>query len=430
VPDERKLEKTGTRGVFRRHANTCKRKGRCGCPYVVRWKAHGRSHKQMFPTLELAREFKAGLDSGAHRAPLSSKRVADYYEAWIERYAGRTTRGLEPETRAEYERSFRLHILPLPLARLRMREVRAPDVIDFYRQLESCGASPATVRKAKRALSVMFASAVEYGELGSNPVRDARYVPSDQAKRGHPPRKRRKLTAADVAAILDAMDEEWRLFFLLLAQTGLRISEALGLTWRNVHLGDDPHIRVEEQLYRGRRKKLKTDSSVAALPLSAGLAQMLATIRPEGTPPSTPVFIGERGAPQHYSNLYNRILRPALRKSGIAVMVGEDERGRPRWDYQGVAFHSFRRACGSLLLAHGKTLKQVQGWLRHSQLTTTMNVYIHDVDAGLGGADAWDDILPAATVRPSSVRKGSPMPRRRRRRAQRRSAKRTVGTDQ
>ncbi len=71
------------------------------------------------------------------------------------------------------------------------------------------------------------------------------------------------------------------------------------------------------------------------------------------------------------------------------MQVGEGE-----WDYQGVAFHAFRKACGSLLFAHGKTLKQVQGWLRHSQLTTTMNVYINQVDDGLGAADVWDDILP------------------------------------
>ncbi len=99
------------------------------------------------------------------------------------------------------------------------------------------------------------------------------------------------------------------------------------------------------------------------------------------------------GTPLTYSNMYNRVLRPALRASGIAAKVGEDQRGREEWDYQGVAFHAFRKACGSLLLAQGKNLKQVQGWLRHSQLTTTLNVYIHDVDDGLGGADAWDDIL-------------------------------------
>jgi hypothetical protein len=75
------------------------------------------------------------------------------------------------------------------------------------------------------------------------------------------------------------------------------------------------------------------------------------------------------------------------------VKVGEGERGKPIWDYKGVAFQAFRHACGSLLLAHGKNLKQVQGWLRHSQLTTTMNVYIDQVDGGLGSADVWDEIL-------------------------------------
>jgi hypothetical protein len=72
---------------------------------------------------------------------------------------------------------------------------------------------------------------------------------------------------------------------------------------------------------------------------------------------------------------------------------GGTEEARPVWDYQGVAFHAFRKACDTLLLAHGKSLKQVQGWLRHSQLTTTMNVYIHQVDDGLGGTEAWDEIL-------------------------------------
>jgi site-specific recombinase XerC len=95
------------------------------------------------------------------------------------------------------------------------------------------------------------------------------------------------------------------------------------------------------------------------------------------------------------------VLRPALEQSGIATVVGHKtvrRRGKdievPIYDYHGVAFHAFRKAAGSLLLANGKTLKQVQGWLRHSQLTTTMNVYITQVDNGLGSADVWDDILP------------------------------------
>jgi integrase len=391
--DTRTLERTSTAGIYRRHAEGCKGNGRCRCPYVVRWKAQGRSHKQMFATFELAREFKGGVASGkTSRRPLSSVTVASYYESWLPSYRGRTARGLEDSTRREYEISFRLHILPLPIARLRMRDLAAPDVRDWLGDLERRGASPTTIRKAKAALGVMLASAVQDGDLGSNPAASVRYVPTEQAKRAHPKRKRRQLTAEDVVAILDAMPEDWRAFFTLLAQTGVRIGELLGLTWEHVHLGDDPHIMVAEQVYRGRRKKLKTDASMARVPLSSSMAAWLGELRPGGDP-SAPVFPSKTGTALNYQNVAKRVLRPALQKSGIAVKVGEDGKGRPVWDYQGIAFHAFRKACGSLLLAHGKSLKQVQGWLRHSQLTTTMNVYIHQVDDGLGSADAWDDIL-------------------------------------
>jgi integrase len=401
MSDKRKLEKTSVPGIYRRHAGGCKGNGRCKCLYVVRWKERGQEHKQMFATFELAREFKANLGSGkGNRRPQSSLTVATYYETWFPAYRGRTSRGLEKSTRREYEISFRLHILPLPIVRIRMRELAAPDVRDWLRQLERRDATPSTIRRAKAALSVMLASAVEDGDLGSNPAAGVRYVPSDTAKRQHRKPPPRALTAEDVMAILAAMPVSWRAFFTLLAQTGVRIGELLGLTWEHVHLGDDPHIMVAEQVYRGERKKLKTEASYARVPLSASMAVWLTELRPEDASPEAPVFPSATGTPLSYHNVYNRVLHPALIDAGIAVQTGtvKVRRGgedveQPVWDYQGVAFHAFRKACGSLLLAHGKSLKQVQGWLRHSQLTTTMNVYIHQVDDGLGSADAWDDIL-------------------------------------
>jgi hypothetical protein len=42
-------------GVYRRHAQGCPGNGRCRCPYVVRWKNRVAARKQMFPTLDLAR---------------------------------------------------------------------------------------------------------------------------------------------------------------------------------------------------------------------------------------------------------------------------------------------------------------------------------------------------------------------------------------
>jgi integrase len=40
--------------------------------------------------------------------------------------------------------------------------------------------------------------------------------------------------------VLAAVPGEWRTFFEFLAHTGLRISEAIGLTWQRVELGARP----------------------------------------------------------------------------------------------------------------------------------------------------------------------------------------------
>jgi integrase len=367
----------------------------------------------MFDTYELAREFKHELGAGkTSRRPLSSKTVADYYEGWLPNYRGRTARGLQDSSRRELETSFRLHVLPLPIARLRMRDLGAPDVRAWLHELERRGTPPRTIGKAKAALSAMLSCAVEDGDLGSNAATSARYVPSAEAMRRHAKPKPKELTAADIMAILGAMPEEWRAFFTLLAQTGVRIGELLALTWAHVHLGDDPHIMVVEQIHRGKRKpKLKTDKSRASVPLSPDMAAWLAALRPEGAAPHAPVFASKTGTALNYANVYNRVLRPALERSGIAVVVDHRKvvrRGKPVevpvWDYRRIGFHAFRHACGSLLHASGgKTLAQMQGWLRHSQLSTTLDVYTHPVDGGLGGAEVWDEILPVTAIRGATI---------------------------
>ena len=379
--DDRRLKRTTTPGIYRRHAGSCPGR-RCRCPYVVRYKDRdGASRKQLFATLEVAREFKRGLGGKASRRPPSAVTVAEHFPAWLERYRGRTKRGLEETTRREYETSWRLHIAPAPLARIRLRDVTAPDITEWFGWLEKRDTSPNTIRKARAALAVMLADARQAGLIGADPIAGVRYVPSAATQRKHARPPRHELTADDVARILAALEPRWQTFFLVLTQTGARISELLGLRWEHVHLDDDPHLTIVEQLYERQRKRLKTEASRGRVPLSSAAASALLDLRLPEAGKDAPVFCSTVGTPLSYANLYNRVLTPALRDTGL--------------DGQGIAFHAFRKTCGSLLFARGKTLKQVQGWLRHSQLTTTMNVYINQVDDGLGDASVWDNVLPS-----------------------------------
>lgn len=390
-----KLTKTLTPGIYRAHRNDCETDAgeRCECPpgYIVRWKHEGKSRKRRFRTMAEAKEFKGKVDGG-QRADASRETVRAYYQAWIKDYRGRTTRGLEDTSRTSYETAFERHVLP-EIGTVPLRDLGPKRIKNWMVTLERKDRSPNTIRKAKAALSAMLATAVEDDDLALNPALGVRYVPSEAAQQRHKKRKPYKLGAADVAVILAAMPERWRLFFALLTQTGVRISELLGLTWGRVELGDDPCIYVVEQVYKGRRKRLKTEASSGKVPLSQTMARELQRLRPENVAAEAPVFASQTGTPLNYHNVLNRVLHPALRESGIAAAVERDEDGKvTKWDYRGVAFHAFRKACGSLLFASGKNPKQVQGWLRHSRLTTTMDIYVHDVDDGLGGADVWEGI--------------------------------------
>jgi Phage integrase family len=178
--------------------------------------------------------------------------------------------------------------------------------------------------------------------IGSNPALGVRYVPARKAEKA----KRRSLTADDVLDIIAAMPDQWQCFFSLLAESGCRVAELLGLRWANVHLRDDPYVYVCEQFRNGEYKALKTEASRARVPLSAPMAQRLSRVRPEAAD-DAPVFPSCTGTPLNYSNLYNRVLIPALQRAGIGHMQCG------RWDNEGVAFHAFRRACGSLLVSSG-----------------------------------------------------------------------------
>jgi integrase len=93
-------------------------------------------------------------------------------------------------------------------------------------------------------------------------------VPARKAEKA----QRRSLTADDVLDIIAAMPDQWQCFFSLLAESGCRVAELLGLRWANIHLGDDPYIYVCEQFRNGKTKALKTEAcGCGSLLVNAGM---------------------------------------------------------------------------------------------------------------------------------------------------------------
>ena len=42
-----------------------------------------------------------------------------------------------------------------------------------------------------------------------------------------------------------------------------------------------------------------------------------------------------------------------------------------------IRFHDLRRSCASLLYANGVSLKEIQEWFGHSDISTISNIYTH-----------------------------------------------------
>ena len=179
--------------------------------------------------------------------------------------------------------------------------------------------------------------------------------------------------------MLAEVPDEWRLFFEFLAHTGLRIGEAVALTWADVDFGKR-RVNVRRRLYRGGFDSPKSRYGRRTVPLSQGLSQALWRLR--GTvADDSPVFASRTGGFLEPSNLFARVLKPAARRAGVP------------WAH----FHTLRHTCATMLFRHGLNAKQVQMWLGHHSPAFTLETYVHLLPedlpepAFLDGITRWDD---------------------------------------
>ena len=179
------------------------------------------------------------------------------------------------------------------------------------------------------------------------------------------------LTREQLNVFLSQVHGEWRTFFTLLASTGLRISEAIGLEWRHLRLdGSDPCVLVRQRIVRGKMGPPKSKRSRRNVPLPHSLVLALRELHATTEHPrdTNPVFASREGTPLVPGNVWRRVLKPAAEEAGVP------------W----LGFHGFRHTCASMLIADPRNIVQVSRWLGHSTPAFTLTVYSHLMDAGVG----------------------------------------------
>jgi integrase len=345
----RRLAKTSTPGIYRR-----------GGRYVVRFRdPQGRERKRSARTLAEARDLKATLTAdvkrGEYRA-LSKVTFAEYAPEWIDSYTGRTSRGIRPETLADYRSDLARIAVPF-FGRMQLSAIEPRDIKRLAAQLAASGLSPGSVRNALAPVRAMLATAFEEGLIRSNPSAGLRIAQRVEENGNEPQAK--ALAEEELRTLLDEVPDEWQLFFEFLAHGGLRIGEAVALTWGDVDFGRR-RVHVRRRLYRGRLDAPKSRYGRRQVPLSEGLARALWLLRGTSSD-DTPVFTSQSGGYLDASNVAARVLKPAARRAGVP------------W----AGFHTFRHTCATMLFRHGLNAKQAQMWLGHHSPAFTLATYVH-----------------------------------------------------
>lgn len=373
------LEKTSSPGIYKAHLKRCGRKGRCNCPYVIVWRHRGRQHKERCKTFNEARE-KKSIRESVDSKPVERTSFGDYFAEWIESYAGRTQRGFSETTRPEYRRTIENHAVPR-WRTWKLNAIEPRDVRDLLMAMRNEGKSTSMICKTRASLSTLFATALEDGLINTNPIRGVR-IPAPLVDEQPEEERAKALTRAELATLLSAIPEDWHLFFEFLVHTGLRISEAIGLTWEHLELEGKPQVKVREQFYRGKRRRLKSGAGRRELPLAPRMtARLIAHKEANYSGPNEPVFTSDVGTELIRGKVAERVLNPA----------------RDLVQMPWVSFHTFRHTCASLLFANGKDIKQIQTWLGHADAGFTLNTYIHLLEEGVGSADFLDDAVEAGS---------------------------------
>src|SRR5436190_21702946 len=276
------LVKTATPGIYRR-----------GGRYVVTFRdLSGKQRKKAARTLAEARALKGQLTADVRRGEyrgLKKVTFADYAPRWIANYGGRTDRGIGAGTRADYRAALGLDEEGTPLRDKAGRELGAVGffrrtplaavdvgmVKEYAAELSGRGLEPASVRKLVAPVKCLFADALEEGLIRSNPATGLRLRLNGNADEEHGEEEVKALTEEELGALLGKLDPRHRFFFRFLAETGLRISEAVEVRHGDV---DGTWLRVDRRFYRGK-VRLPKGRKKRSVRLSRELAQELWALR-------------------------------------------------------------------------------------------------------------------------------------------------------
>jgi integrase len=310
---------------------------------------------------EMSRQ-QAGL------ADIHDLTVATYLSDWLD-----GKRRLRDTTRRGYEIHIRRYLAP-SLGCYRLADLRPPHIDQLYSDLLAgryVGATATTVHHVHRTLRSALNTAVKQ-----------RLIPWNPALHVELPERRRTPTGfwtpEQVGRFLDhAVEHRLYALFHLIAFTGMRRGESLGLHWADLDLPARHLVVACQVVDAGQGPTLgapKTQSGNRFVPIDGLTAEVLQGHRDRQAE--------ERArwgdAWQDNGLVFTRADGSMLRPDAISRLFSElvDAAGLPR-----IRLHDLRHTHATLALAAGVDMKVVSSRLGHSTTAITADLYTHVIPA-------------------------------------------------
>jgi len=281
------------------------------------------------------------------------------YKKWIRA----KKKSLKPSTVLGYESTISKHVLP-SLGENNISVITPLDIQDWIDEIGEKNISSATVVKVYRYVRACLNQAQQWGLIVESPCRGIVLPGVDRKELDFlEPKEIQRL----LGAIKDPADQA---LFTVLAFSGVRFGEALGLAWKHIDF-DNGAIIISRSAYwlNGNLQTPKSEASRRAVPLLPTLADVLkGYYEYQGRPrPDYLLFSYDGEMPFDQSDTRKRF-NSYLEKAGL----------------RHVQIHSLRHSFATILLAAGGSVKAVQRALGHASAAMTLDVYSHLIQENLG----------------------------------------------
>jgi integrase len=280
--------------------------------------------------------------------------LKEFGERWIKE------RQLGVRTREEYERQFRLHVVPF-LGDKVLSAITTETVRTWRRHLLDNGRSDNTTAKAYRLLRAILNTALDDNRIKRNPCR---IKGADQEKAPERP----VATVQQVFKLAELVPPRFRVLILAAAFTGLRWGELIALRRCDVDL-DAPSVRVPRrlaQLSSGKLVEGPTKSAAGfrtvAMPkiLVDDFRRHLMAFVKAG--PDELIFTGEKGAPLKRGNWHRSVKWiKTVHTAGLS---------------KGFHFHDLRHTGNNLAAAAGASTRELMHRMGHGSMRAAL-IYQH-----------------------------------------------------